>query len=482
MVEPRLLPHNKEAEAAVLGRILLSGSVALAEVLELIDEDSFYVPANQATFRAMRLLDERGEGIDVVTLHAQLRKTGEAELVGGIEGLARLDQHATAHNVKAHAELVRGVAVLRGLHVATRDIAESAMVEGVDHGKLIRLAEKAVAEASTSARRDGPRSAKDLMIGVFQGITERQRSTEAVTGVASGFYELDEMTSGFQPGDLIILAARPSMGKTAAALNIALNACVMPRGYVNAPVEKQPPRFPVLFFSLEMGANQLMERALCSEASVDYTQLRRGGRMSEPDFRELIASAERVARSPLYIDDSATMTISQIKGTAQRWRDDPRVFPEPSIGADGKPVMTRGLIVVDYLQLAKGASKGTYGSREQEISEISRGLKAMAKSLGLPVIALAQLNRAVDARADHRPQLSDLRESGAIEQDADVIMFLYREEKYLPPTATVEQREHLAGKAELIIGKQRNGPTGTVNLVFTGKHTRFDNAAREFGP
>jgi replicative DNA helicase len=481
MAEPRTLPHRKEAEAAVLGGVLLRGRDALGEVLELIGEDDFYVPAYQATFRAMRVLEERGEPIDVITLEAQLRRTGELELVGGIEGLARLDRYATAHNIKAHAELILEAAQIRNLVVVTREIAEEGMGELEDVKAYVDTAEQRVLKVNERGRKSTYRSSRELMLEVFQGITERQRQTDPITGVSTGFYQLDEMTAGLQPGDLIILAARPSMGKTAFALNIAQNACILPQKFANAPPEQRPARFPVLFFSLEMGATQLVERVLCSEARVDYSLLRRGGRMMEQDFRGLIAAADRISNAPLYIDDTAAPSILELRARSRRWRDDRTIFPDPDHvdGPNPNPKQL-GLIMVDYLQLARGG-KARYDSREQEISEISRGLKAMAKELKVPVIALSQLNRAVDSRSDHRPQLSDLRESGAIEQDADVIMFIYREERYLPADTPEEKLREVENKAEIIIGKQRNGPIGTVNLNFIKRHTRFENPAPEYG-
>jgi replicative DNA helicase len=258
------------------------------------------------------------------------------------------------------------------------------------------------------------------------------------------------------------------MGKTALALNFAQHACVTQSKHLQLAEDDRPLRYPVLFFSLEMSAGQLIERILCSEARVDSSKLR-AGRLVEHEFAELVRAADRVYRAPLFIDDSAAPSILEIRARARRFRQDRQIFPVNE-GSKRPPL---GLIIVDYLQLCRGG-KGHYDIREQEISEISRGLKAIAKELQLPVLALSQLNRGVDSRTDHRPQLSDLRESGAIEQDADVIMFIYREERYM--TDEVE-RKKVEGQAEVIIGKQRNGPTGTVNLTFVGKHTRFENPA-----
>lgn len=479
MTRPRVLPHRPEAENALLGGILIGGEATLAEALEVIAEDDLYQPRAQAVFRAMRICAERGEAIDVITVEAQLRRTGEIELVGGIEGIAKLDRYATAHNIKSHAELILESAQVRNLVVTTREIAEEGMEEIEDVKAYIDTAEQKVREVNSRARKKQFRSSRELMLEVFQGITDRQRQTNPITGIPTGFTQMDEMTAGLQPSDLVILAARPSMGKTAFALNIACEACVMPSRFVNAPPEKRPTRFPVLFFSLEMGATQLIERVLCSEAKVDYAQLRRGGRMMESDFKGLIAAADRISNAPLYIDDTAAPTILDIKARARRWRDDRTIFPEPDPDDPTANHKQLGIVMVDYLQLARGG-KAKYGSREQEISDISQGLKALAKELKVPVVALSQLNRAVDSRADHRPQLSDLRESGAIEQDADVIMFIYREERYLSGDAPEEKRREVENKAEIIIGKQRNGPIGTVPLTFMKRHTRFENPAEDY--
>jgi replicative DNA helicase len=475
---PATLPHVAEAELAVLGGILLRGRDALLDVSETITAEDFYIPANQAVFKAMLILAEKGSPIDVITLESQLKATGELPMINGIEGLSRLaDRYATTHNIGAHADLIRESAQVRNLVVAAREIAADGMTEVEDSRAFIDTSEQKILKVNERGRKTNYRSSRDLMFEVFRGITERQKRTDPITGVGTGFNRMDEMTAGLQPGDLIIIAARPSMGKTAFALNIAQNACILAPKFVNVPEEQRPQRFPVLFFSLEMGATQLIERILCSEARVDYAKLRRGGRMRESDFRGLIAAADRISAAKLYIDDTAAPSILEIRARARRWRDDRNIFPPENEETDSekKPL---GLVVIDYLQLAKGG-KGNYNVREQEISEISRGLKALAKEIKCPVIALSQLNRAVDSRPDHRPMLSDLRESGAIEQDADVIMFIYREERYLNADAPPEEVERVQNKAEVIVGKQRNGPIGTVHLNFIKHHTRFENPASE---
>lgn len=467
----RPLPHNKEAEAAVLAGILLRNE-ALSDVVTLIDDEAFYVPAHQAVFRAMIKLADRGQPLDPVTLEHQLRATDELGLVGGLEGLGKLsDRYASSHHVAHHAELVRQTASIRRLVQTASDIADEGR-EGVeDVNEFIDSAERRLLEVNQAGRIGGYRSAKEIIHGVFENITERAKLKNPITGVPTGYHKLDEMTGGLQPGDLIILAARPSMGKTALALNLAQNACITQAKHQHLPEEERPPRYPTLVFSLEMSAGQLIERVLCSEARVDASRLR-AGRMVEQEFRELVQAADRLHKAPLFIDDSGAPTILEIRARSRRFRQDRQLFPPKDESGKKKAL---GLIVVDYLQLCRGG-KGRYDSREQEISEISRGLKAIAKELELPVLALSQLNRGVDSRADHRPQLSDLRESGAIEQDADVIGFIYREARYL--TDEVE-RAKVERDAEVIIGKQRNGPTGTVHLIFRGEHTRFENPASD---
>lgn len=471
----RPLPNNKEAEAAVLAGILLRNE-ALNDVIAIIDEDAFYVPAYRAVFRAMSKLSDRGQPIDPVTLEHQLRATDELGLVGGLEGLGKLaDRYASSHHVASHAELVRQTSSIRKLVQTASDIADEGR-EGVeDVNEFIDSAERRLLEVNQAGRQGGYRSAKDLIHGVFENITERAKLKNPITGVATGFSKLDEMTGGLQPGDLVILAARPSMGKTALALNLAQHACITQAKHMHLPEGERPPRYPTLVFSIEMSAGQLIERILCSEARVDASKLR-SGRMVEQEFRELVQAADRLHKAPLFIDDSGSPTILEIRARARRFRQDRQLFP-PQVDDDSSSSKRRnlGLVVVDYLQLCRGG-KGRYDSREQEISEISRGLKAIAKELEVPVLALSQLNRGVDSRSDHRPQLSDLRESGAIEQDADVIMFIYREARYITDE---QERAKVERDAEVIIGKQRNGPTGTVHLVFRGEHTRFENPSFE---
>ena len=469
MSGPRTLPHNQEAEAAILGGIILRGEQALNDVLDIVREEDFYHPAHQAIFRAMRTLSEKREPIDTVTLETQLRASNELKLVGGIEFLNRLsDRYATARNITHHAEMVRRAATVRNLVVAASEIAEEGSHELENADEFIDQAEKRIMEVNQSGRKTGYVASRDLLVQVFTKITERAKRKNPITGVPTGFTTLDHMTGGMQPGDLVIVAARPSMGKTAFVLNLAQNACVLPQRYRGLPPEERPVMHPVLFFSLEMGATQLVERVLCAEARIDAGKLRTGAFL-EDEFAKMTEAAGRISEAKFYIDDQAAPSILEMRARARRFKGDKQIFP----GVEGQ----FGMIIVDYLQLARGG-RSRYDSREQEISEISRGLKAMAKELQMPVLALSQLNRAVDSRADHRPQLSDLRESGAIEQDADVIMFIYREERYAP---NEEERKKVENKAEIIIGKQRNGPIGTVPLTFIKHMTRFENPAEGGG-
>jgi replicative DNA helicase len=462
----RTLPHNNEAEAAILGGILLRGEQALYDVMDIVREDDFYNPACQAIFKAMMTLAERRDPIDVVTLEAQLRGVDQLKVAGGIEAINRLgDRYASSHNIAHHAEMVRRAAMVRNLVITSREIADEGMEELENANEFIDQAEKRIMAVNERGRKTAYQSSTELLKKIFVEITERAKRKNPITGVETYFTDLDKMTGGLQPGDLVIIAARPSMGKTAFVLNLAQNACIPQQRHLNLPEDQMPIHHPVLFFSLEMGATQLIERVLCSEAKVDYSKLR-SGQFVDDDFRRMISAADRISRGKFFIDDTAAPSILEMRARARRFREDKSIF------TGHKDQF--GLIIVDYLQLARGG-RSRYDSREQEISEISRGLKAMAKELRMPVLALSQLNRAVDSRADHRPQLSDLRESGAIEQDADVIMFIYREERYLPGDAKPEERAKVENKAEIIIGKQRNGPIGTVHLTFLKHHTRFEN-------
>jgi len=467
---------------------------AIGTCRSILRDTDIYGPRRNMIWRAMCRLDDRGEPVDIITLEQELRKSGELEAVGGIEGLVVLDRFATAHNVAAHCEILRGRGRIRDLVIVASEIAEEGRGDLEDESEFIDSAERRLLDVFAGSQRGGPEHVGKRMAAVIQAITDRQRAGSTVTGVETPWPKISEMTAGLQSDDLIILAARPSMGKTAFALNLAAHAAVSSRmevvlikehaalsgckswdAYLEL-VRRGPEdggiraRVPTLVFSMEMSADQLIERVLCTEARVDAAAVRVGSRLMDADFRGLIGAAERVAMfSDLFIDDRAAQSIAEIRSKARTWANRHAPLLDPS----DKKSKRLGMILVDYLQLAKGTKKGQ--SREQEINEISQGLKALAKELRVPVLALAQLNRQVDLRADHRPVMADLRESGAIEQDADVIMFIYREERYLPNDATEEQRVAVEGRAEVIIGKQRNGPVGTVHLHFVKKHTAFEN-------
>jgi len=453
----------------VLGGILLRNDQH-GEVAGILRDEDFYLPPHRAVFAAMTKLHDRGQPIDVVTLEDVLHNSGELGMVGGLEGPAKLaDRYTSAHNIRAHAELVKRTSILRNLIRVASEVADEGYGEVPDVAAFIDLAEQRLLEVNQTVRRTDYKPAAAMVRGVFERMVARSKLKLSVTGVPSGFTKLDQWTGGLHGGDLVILAARPSMGKTALALNIAQHAILPPPG-ARSPT-------PVLFFSLEMGAEQLIERMLCAEARIDAGRVR-SGELQESDFQQMMHAGTRLRNSPLYIDDSASPTILDIRSRARKFSQDRNIFPrtaeEAAQPADSSAIKPPpGMIVVDYLQLCRGG-KGRYDSREQEISEVSRGLKAIAKELNMPVMALSQLNRGVDSRADHRPQLSDLRESGAIEQDADIILFIYREERYVTDEA---ERRKVEGKAEVIVGKHRNGPVGTVHLTFIGKHTRFENPA-----
>lgn len=453
------LPQSMEAEAAVLGAVLLRGEPALRDALAVVNEADFHDPRHAVIFAALRDLSEAGRPIDAVSVADLLGARKQIKVVGGIEYLDRLhDRTAVFGHIVHHAEAVRRYAALRRVVDAALQIAEAADSEGVeDFEGFLARAEERVRTATGQVRREGYQPAKKYVQEVFRDIQNAARRGNPMTGVATGYYDLDRMTCGLQAGDLIVLAARPSMGKTALALNIC--------EFVGLGSG-----LPVLIFSLEMGGRQLVARSLASVARVDGMKVRRG-ELLQDDWRALTPAGELLAKSRIFIDEQSSPSILDIQARARRWRADPAIFPPPGPDSTEDP---KGLVVIDYLQLVRGG-KRRYDSREQEVADISRTAKAIAKELAVPVLALSQLNRAVDGRADHRPQLSDLRESGAIEQDSDVVMFLYREERY---EADEAKRRLIAHKAELDVAKARNGPTGVVQLHFEKTQTRFLNATR----
>jgi replicative DNA helicase len=435
-------PFSLEAEVSVLGAMLLDTD-AVARAIETIDDTMFYREGHRRLFRAIARMWERGEVVDVVTLTEQLKNAGDFEAVGGTAYLAQLlDAVPTTANLEYHARIVREKAVLRRLIEAATTIIQDTFEAQGEVDELLDQAEQRIFQIAQTHDRKGFVWIKEILWPTFEKIEQLQANNSSVTGVPTGFHDLDELTAGFQPSDLIIVAARPSMGKTAFTLNIAQHAAISARK-------------PVAFFSLEMGKESLVQRILCAEARVDASRLRRG-RLLDDEYARLATAAGYLNTAPIYIDDTPAISVLEMRAKARRLK------------ADREDL---GLIVVDYLQLMRG--NGRTENRQQEVSEISRGLKALAKELDVPVVALSQLSRAVEQRPDKRPMMSDLRESGAIEQDADVIMFLYRPEYYYGPVD--KDGNSLEGRAEAIIGKQRNGATGTVNLMFYKEFTRFES-------
>jgi replicative DNA helicase len=437
----KLPPHSIEAEESVIGGILLDNS-ALDRCVELIIAEDFYREAHRRIFRAMLDLSERHEPVDLVTLADVLRSRNELQEIGGASYLAELAERVpTAANVAYYAKIVKDKAILRSLIHTTSEIAMRSYEAPADVEHFLDEAEHQIFQLSERKARPSFFRVRDIIVESMKAVEQLYERQELVTGVPSGFVDLDKKTAGLQPGDLVIVAGRPSMGKTAFALNVAQYAAL-------------ETKTGVAVFSLEMSKEQLVFRLLCSEARVDQSKVR-AGYAAQRDYPKLAIAAERLSEAPIYIDDTPALSVLELRAKARRLKRERDA--------------NLGLVVVDYLQLMRGISSD---SREQEISSISRSLKALAKELGLPVIALSQLNRQVEARADKRPIMADLRESGAIEQDADVIMFLYRPVVYDPKNAD----EH---DAEVIIGKQRNGPTGTVPLTFFSQYTRFENRAEE---
>ena len=440
----RVPPHSIEAEQAVLGALLLDNA-AFDKVADLVREDDFYRHDHRLIWQQIARLIERSQPADVLTVHEALRGAGRADEAGGLVYLNQLAQETpSAGNVRRYAEIVRDRATLRRLIATSDEISDAALnPQGRETRQLLDEAESKIFQISEQGSRGaaGFVSIQQLVTQVLERVDElyNRQDDSGITGVPSGFADLDRMTSGLQPGDLVIVAGRPSMGKTAVSLNIGEHVA-LDQG------------LPVAVFSMEMGGTQLAMRMLCSVGRIDQQRMR-AGRLTEDDWPRLTNAMKRMEDAPLFIDETPALNALELRARARRLaRTNGRM----------------GLIIVDYLQLMSASSAGE--NRATEISEISRSLKALAKELACPVIALSQLNRSLEQRPNKRPVMSDLRESGAIEQDADVILFVYRDEVYNPDSAD-------KGTAEIIIGKQRNGPIGTVRLTFIGQHTRFENFA-----
>jgi replicative DNA helicase len=437
----KLPPQHIEAEQSVLGGILIENE-AVNRVTEILDADDFYRDAHRKIYDALLNLSERDEPADLITLTNELRKSDQLDSIGGASYLASLiDSVPTAANIEYYARIVKEKAILRKLIQTSTEIITQGYEDRGDVEGFLDEAERAIFEISEKRVRPSFYPIREIVKESFATIERLFKKKEAVTGVPSGFKELDRMTAGFQPSDLIIIAGRPSMGKTAFCLDVAEYAAI-------------GNKIPVAIFSLEMSKEQLVIRMLCSQANVEGTRLRTGY-LNESDWPKLTIAAGNLSDAPIYIDDTAALSALELRAKARRLKSEHGL----------------GMVIVDYLQLMKGRAR--VESRQQEISEISRSLKALAKELNIPVIAVSQLSRKTEERTGNRPQLSDLRESGAIEQDADLILFIYRDEVY-----NRSEDNPNRGKAEVIIGKQRNGPIGKIDLAFLDKFTTFKDLYR----
>jgi replicative DNA helicase len=440
----RALPHNLEAEKSVLGAILIHNE-AFNHAAELIDSRDFFRDAHRRIFDKMVQLSERNDPIDFVTLKEELGRSGELEEVGGPAYIASLaDGVPRSANVEHYARIVKEKATLRNLIQSANRILSEAYRAEEDAEVILDGAEKAIFEIAEDRIREGFVPLRDLVQSSFATIEKLQQHKGLVTGVPTGFIDLDEMTSGLQPSDLVLVAARPSMGKTSFVLNIAQ--------HVGTQTD-----MTVGFFSLEMSKEQLFMRMLTAEARIDAHRFR-SGYLNEKDYGRLSHALGTLAEARVFIDDTASLGVLEMRAKARRLQAEHGLH----------------LLIIDYIQLMQG--RGRFESRQAEIASISRSLKGLAKELKIPIVALSQLSRASETRSDHRPQLSDLRESGALEQDADVVMFIYRDEQYRDADGQPNQESE--GIAEIIIGKQRNGPVGTAKLAFIKEHTRFENLAQ----
>jgi replicative DNA helicase len=440
-VPARIPPHNLDAERAVLGAVLLEGRETLPRVIEVLRPSDFYTEAHRVIYGSMLTLFDRGEPVDVLTLTEELRRGDQLEFVGGPAAVALLvEQGSISAYLGSYTSIVRDRAVLRELIQTSSQIIAQAFEAKDDVQTLVDDAERRIFSLAERRLEGSALSIGKILRNTFEYIERLYERKEHVTGVATGFEKLDLMTSGFQPSDFVIIAGRPSTGKTAFALNIAQFVGITLRG-------------KVLILSLEMSAQQLVQRMLCAEAKVD-SQSVRTGMLQASDWTRLTSAAGRLSEAPIFIDDSPNLTVLEARAKARRMKAEHGLE----------------LVVIDYLQLMRG--RAHLDNRQQEISEISRSLKALAKELAVPVVALSQLSRAVETREQRRPQLSDLRESGALEQDSDLILFLYRPSMYRDDLP-IEK----ANVAEVIVGKQRNGPTGSVEVVFLPQYARFENIA-----
>jgi replicative DNA helicase len=444
----RSLPNSSEAERAILGAIILDNGM-ISPAIELLKPEDFYVPSHRRIFVAMTALFERGAEINPILIGEELRKNNALETVGGVSFVTNLTYglpHAT--NITHYAKVVRGKSLLRRLIKTANKITNEALEQEDEPEVILDHAEQAIFELADERIRQGFVHVKPVAEALLDKIQEMEGRKVVLTGLTTGFAELDEKTSGLQRSDLVIIAARPSIGKTSFALMLAQNAAIQTGAVVG-------------IFSLEMSKEALVMRMLCSQGNIDAQRFRNGF-LSRAEWAQIAKSLGTLADTKIFLDDTPGITVLEMRAKARR------------LAAEQKGL---DLIVVDYLQLMSGSAK-RFESRQQEVSLISRELKGLAKELNVPLVALSQLSRAPESRSDHRPQLADLRESGALEQDADLVAFLYREEMYKSPEERQNMPDDKKNVAELILAKQRNGPTGTIELRFVPSSMRFDNLYR----
>ena len=436
----RIPPHDIEAEQAIIGSMLTDKDAVIAAV-EVLQEQDFYREDNKIIYSAILNLYNRAEPIDIITLKSELKSMGKFEAVGGLEYIVQLpDKVPTTSNVEQYIKIVEEKSMLRALIKTADELITLGYDPTQEVEQVIDIAEKKIFQVMQKKNQKGYSSIKDILVDTFTQLEQLYNQKESITGVPTGFVDLDYRTSGLHNSDLILVAARPAMGKSAFALNIATNAAVRAK-------------VPVAIFSLEMSKEQMTNRILCSEAMVDSAKVRTG-KIDDDEWAKLAATSGELSEAGIYIDDTPGISIMEIRAKCRKMKLEKNI----------------GLVVIDYLQLVQGSNKKG-GSREQEIAEISRSLKILAKEIDVPVIALSQLSRAPEQRIDHRPMLSDLRESGSIEQDADIVMFLYRDDYYSEDT----EKKNIA---EVIIAKHRSGATGTVELLWLANYTKFANIER----
>lgn len=433
----KIPPHDIEAEQAVIGSMLIDKD-AIMSAVEVLKPEDFYREDNKIIYEAILNLYNRAEPVDIITLKTELQSMKQLESVGGLEYIAQLpDKVPTTANVEQYIKIIEEKSALRALIKTANDLISLGYDQTQDVEDILDSAERRIFEVIQDRNQKGYASIKDILVDTFTELEQLYNQKQHITGVPTGFADLDYITAGLHKSDLVIVAARPAMGKSAFALNLATNAAVRANT-------------PVAIFSLEMSKEQMTNRILCSEAMVDSNKVRTG-KIEDDDWQKLAEASGNLSQAQIYIDDTPGISIMEIRAKARKLKLEKNI----------------GMVVIDYIQLIQGNSRKG-GSREQEISEISRSLKILAKEINVPIIALSQLSRSVEQRPDHRPMLSDLRESGAIEQDADIVMFLYRDDYYNPET----DKKNIA---EIILAKHRAGSTGTVELLWLGSYTKFAN-------